>query len=256
MPFIQCSFYSEVLGLQCSMDVLLPQRPRKEMRKAPRRLWPTLYLLHGLSDDHTCWQRWTSIERYVQGMDLAVIMPAAGRSFYTDMVNGGRYWTFISEELPDLARDFFPLSADRLDNYVAGISMGGYGAFKLALTHPDRFAAAGSLSGALDIVADVSEDDGEGWQAEMRSIFGRLDRLEGSRHDLFALAEQASRSPARPRLYQCCALDDPLLEENIRFRDHVRSLPMDLTYRQGPGGHDWIYWDKQIQKILEWLPIQ
>jgi putative tributyrin esterase len=88
----------------------------------------------------------------LEGLNLAVVMPAAQRSFYTDMVTDQRYWTFISEEVPTLARHFFPLSEDRNENYVAGLSMGGYGAFKLALSYPERYAAAASLSGTLDVV--------------------------------------------------------------------------------------------------------
>lgn len=100
-------------------------------------LHPTLYLLHGLSDDDSIWLRRTSIERYVAQMGIAVVMPQVHRSFYTDMAAGGQYWTFISEELPALARSFFPLSAKREDNFVAGLSMGGYGALKLGLRKPE-----------------------------------------------------------------------------------------------------------------------
>ena len=90
-------------------------------------------------------------ERYVEGLNLAVIMPAVQNSFYTDMVHGGKFLTFLTEELPAMLHDLFPLSTERADTFVAGLSMGGYGAFKLALTRPDLYAAAASLSGALDI---------------------------------------------------------------------------------------------------------
>ena len=89
--------------------------------------------------------------KYAQGLNLAVVMPNVHLSFYTDMAHGGKYWQFISEEVPAIVRDMFPLSARREDNFVAGLSMGGYGAFKLALTYPERYAAAASLSGAVDI---------------------------------------------------------------------------------------------------------
>ena len=111
MALIHCDFFSHVLGLCCSMDVILPQRP--VAGEATPEPFPTLYLLHGLSDDHTIWQRRTSIERYVADLRLAVVMPAVGRSFYTDMAHGLRYWTFVSEELPAICRGLFPLSARR-----------------------------------------------------------------------------------------------------------------------------------------------
>ena len=148
MALIDCHYFSQVLGLMSTMSVILPDPGPLEASVAsrtPHIRYPTLYLLHGLSDDHTVWQRRTSIERYVEGLNLAVVMPAVQRSFYTDMVTGQRYWTFISEEVPAVARHFFPLSEDRDENYVAGLSMGGYGAFKLALAHPERYAAAAIL---------------------------------------------------------------------------------------------------------------
>jgi len=252
MAFIQCDFFSNVLELCCSMNVILPEPKVKKVRTVPRRQrYPTLYLLHGLSDDHTIWERRTSIERYVEDRSLAVVMPAVHRSFYTDTTFGYRYWTFISEELPMIARHLFPLSDARENNYVAGLSMGGYGAFKLALSHPDRFAAAASLSGALD-VAGFSK---EGWP-EAKLIFGNYRQTHGGPNDLYTLAAQVAQSGIQPRLFQCCGTEDELYKDNIRFRDHARKLGLDLTYEEGPAVHEWGYWDKMIQKVLDWLPIQ
>src|SRR5919198_1713118 len=98
----QINFFSETTGLLSSMYILLPQRPLAEAQKKPRKKLRTLYLLHGHSDDHTAWQRWTSIERHVEGLNLAVVMPAVHLSFYNDMVHGPAYWQFISEEVPAL----------------------------------------------------------------------------------------------------------------------------------------------------------
>jgi S-formylglutathione hydrolase FrmB len=258
----EVNFLSESLGMRATMSVILPQRSladslqsKTKGRRKPK--YRTLYLLHGYSDDYTAWHRWTSIERYVEGMNLAVVMPSVHLSFYTDMVHGPNYWQFISEEVPAIVRGMFPLSDKRSDNFVAGLSMGGYGAFKLALTYPGRFAAAASLSGALDIREEVKandDPDNAAWLAGMRAIFGNLRKVPGSAHDLFTLAEKAARSPEKPRLYLCCGTDDSLLADNIRFRDHIKALPFDITYEEGPGEHDWAYWDRMIQRVLAWLP--
>lgn len=256
MILTEVHFKSEVLTLQCVMHVLFQQRAFAEEKSKPRPNYRTLYLLHGHSDDHTAWQRWTSIERYVEGLNLAVVMPAVNLSFYTDMVYGGKYWQFISEEVPAIVRDIFPLSSTREDNFVAGLSMGGYGAFKLALTYPERYAAAASLSGALDIrevVKGHDDPNDEAWHAQMRNVFGDLRKVPGSNHDLFTLAEQVAKGPVKPRLYQCCGTEDFLYADNLRFRDGVRKLPLDLTYEEGPGEHVWAYWDKMIQNVLAWM---
>jgi len=254
MILTEVKFFSEILGMRSTMNVLLPQQALADKMKPSYR---TLYLLHGHSDDHTAWQRWTSIERYVEGLNMAVVMPNVHLSFYTDMAHGGRYWTFVSEEVPALARSLFPLSAARADNFVAGLSMGGYGAFKLALAHPERFAAAASLSGAVDIRHVVNEDGpdrDEAWLAGMRNIFGAdLKQVADSQNDLRMLARSAAKAAEKPRLYQCCGTEDFLYQNNLGFRDFLRNLPLDLTYEEGPGEHTWAFWDKMIQNVLTWM---
>ncbi|WP_409341190.1 alpha/beta hydrolase [Paenibacillus sp. MBLB4367] len=256
MAFIQCDFASETLGLAVSMNVILPQRTSQQIGmngKAGEGKHPTLYLLHGMSDDHTIWMRRTSIERYVSGLGIAVVMPAVNRSYYANMVTGPQYWTFISEELPKLARSFFPLSDKREDNFVAGLSMGGYGAFKMALSHPERFAAAASLSGAL-----LTDWLFETRPHEARLIFGSKEQFAGSENDLIALAEKTAGNTqvSSPLLYQCCGTEDFLYAENAQFREHAKKLFLPLTYEEEPGTHEWGYWDAKIKRVLEWLPLR
>ena len=244
MAFLTCHFNSRLLGMQCLMNVILPD-PAASGATEPRH--QTLFLLHGLSDDHTTWQRRTSIERYVADMDLAVVMPAVHRSFYTNTATGSAYFDFVSEEVPAVARSFFPLSHEPSDTFVAGLSMGGYGAFKLALSHPGRYAAAASLSGALDLARIDAED-------EWRHVFGDPGSLPGSENDLFHLAKGVAEGNVRPRLYQWCGTEDFLYEGNVRFRDHAEALGLDLLYEEAAGDHAWKHWDRQIQRVLAWLP--
>jgi putative tributyrin esterase len=255
MALIHCEFFSEILGLSSSMYVILPQETQGLIGmtgKVGDRKHPTLYLLHGLSDDHSTWLRRTSIERYVAPLGLAVVMPEVGRSFYADMAAGGKYWNFISEELPEIARNFFGLSDRREENFAAGLSMGGYGAFKLALSKPENFCAAASLSGVTDIVGQLPSIVG----AEAQYIFGDLNKLPGSNNDLFALARKLMDSGnPQPKLYQWCGTEDFLHEGNIKFREYAKELNLDLSYEESPGDHQWMYWDQQIQRVLEWLPL-
>jgi len=256
MALLKCDFYSDSLGMSVSMNVILPQETKSQIGMTNKRTGekaPVLYLLHGMSDDHTIWSRRTSVERYVAPLGLAVIMPAVARSYYADMASGPKYWTFISDELPVVCRSFFNISDKREETFVAGLSMGGYGAFKLGLTFPDRFAAAASLSGALDIVT-LSQRVGR--EGEFKNIFGDLDKLPGSGNDLFALVDKQLKAKARlPRLYQCCGTEDQLCPSNVKFRDYLQEKGVDLTYDEEPAVHEWGYWDRQIQKVLKWLPL-
>jgi putative tributyrin esterase len=255
MAFIQCSFYSESLGISTSMSVILPQQTQSQIGMAGNVIaakHPTLYLLHGLSDDHTVWMRRTSIERYVSELGIAVVMPSVHRSFYEDMANGMSFWTFVSEELPAIARSFFPLSDKREDNFVAGLSMGGFGAFKLALNCPEQYAAAASLSGALiaDNVYTLNPSDA-------RLIYKDQESIMGSSSDLLAMAERLANSDhPKPLLYQICGTEDFLYEDNKQFREFVEALDLSLKYVEAPGEHSWAFWDEHIQHVLNWLPIK
>ncbi|WP_135555472.1 alpha/beta hydrolase [Paenibacillus cymbidii] len=244
MISMQARFNSDTLGMVASIHALVPKG------EGP---FPTLYLLHGLSDDDSIWQRRTSIERYADAHNIAVIMPFGMRSFYADMAHGYKHYTYIAEELPAVVEGLFPLSKRREDRFVAGLSMGGYGAFKFALNRPDRFAAAASLSGALDIVTREKEAP-----YEFDIIYGVEGRkkLEGSMNDLFHLAKTVAASGGpMPKLYQSCGTEDFLYADNVRFRDYVRTLPFDYYYEEEPAVHEWGYWDRQIVKVLNWLPL-
>ncbi|WP_419874068.1 alpha/beta hydrolase [Candidatus Pristimantibacillus sp. PTI5] len=259
MAFITCNFFSEALGLSTSMTVILPQQTSSQIgmnNRSSQKLHKTLYLLHGFSDDDTIWTRRTSIERYVAELGLAVVMPNVHQSFYTDMEYGNKYWTFLTEELPAIARSFFPLSDAREDNYVAGLSMGGYGAFKWALRHPDRFAAAGSLSGALDMAAHIKDPAITHMKPYFHLIYGEKD-IEGTDEDLLHLvAEHNAASMTKPPLYQCCGTEDFLYNDNLAFRDACEAAGYPLTYVEGPGSHEWGYWDTHIQSFLKWIPLE
>lgn len=252
MALIKCDFFSEVLGLSTSMTVIIPQTPLAEEENKKH---PTLYLLHGFSDDHTIWTRRTAIEWYVENTGIAIVMPQVDHSYYTDMAYGKRYWTFLTEEVPHVARTQFHLSDKREDNFVAGISMGGYGALKWALRHPDKFAAAASLSGSLDVanrVKYMSEDR----KGTFKLVFGEQE-IEGTENDLLWLIKEGDKSSyPKPLLYQCCGTEDFLYEDNLRFKEICSRLSYNLRTTFEEGAHEWVYWDKKIQDVLAWLPVE
>ena len=249
-------FFSEALGMCTQMDVILPQNSGgligMDTGKAQGK-WKVLYLLHGLSDDHTIWQRRTSIERYAANKNLAVIMPETQRGWYTDMKYGFKWYTFFSEELPAICRSFFPnLSDKREDTAVCGLSMGGYGALKLAMRNPGQYGWAASLSGAVD-VAEMCEKASGPMAHELEDVFGEADKVRNSENDLFSLAAKLKDAPEIPALYMCCGLQDGLYWQNVRLRNLLKSLDIPLTYEEEDGVHSWDYWDMKIQSVLNWL---
>ena len=252
MALVTCDFFSDVLEVGCSMTVVLPQPTEEQIgveeASIPRTDFPVLYLLHGLSDDHTAWTRYTSVERYAAAAGVAVVMPAVNRSFYANEVNGGRYWDYVADELPEIVGNFFRISQDPAQTYVAGLSMGGYGAMKLALTHPDRFAAAATLSGALDLDELSSRPDRVD---KFERIFGGSSPDDA---DLFKLVDKADVS-ALPRIHVSTGTEDSpgLVKGNRRFVAALEEKGADVTSDFRPGEHVWQLWDDLLPEVIDWM---
>ncbi|MBS1708533.1 MAG: esterase family protein [Armatimonadetes bacterium] len=236
MPVCHLSYYSEVLKKQAQATVLLPS----PIVPGP---WHVMYLLHGLSDDHTAWTRWTSIERYVDGLPLVVVMPDGGRSFYVDAANGPRYGTALAVELPQIVRSYFPTKTPWC---TTGLSMGGYGAIKLALERPDLFRSAVSHSGALHFGRSLSGPDEE-FNREFRLVVGEPG--PGNHCDIYGkILELAAEH--RPALRFDCGTDDFLLWANREFHDHLMANGISHEYEEFPGDHNWAYWDEHVQEAV------
>ncbi|MBE6608691.1 MAG: esterase family protein [Ruminococcaceae bacterium] len=250
MALFHIQFHSEALRMASALDVIIPQKSSSliGMTTNAEEKCKTLYLLHGLSDDQTIWQRRTSIERYAAEKNLAVVMPAAGKSWYTDMAHGDAYQTYITKEVPAYCRSVFRCMSDkREDNFVAGLSMGGYGALKMALSSPDEFAGVACFSGALD-VANNRYTTREYWS----DIFGDLDAIKGSKNDVYALIKKAAESgKALPKVYMWCGLQDFLLEDSRRAKELFEKYGYDFTYVETDGDHSWFYWDREIQNAIK-----
>ncbi|MFW5688255.1 MAG: alpha/beta hydrolase [Spirochaetota bacterium] len=278
MAHIQLDFFSQALQVGSSVEVILPEAAAGAIgiESASPDDPPVLYLLHGLSDDHTIWMRRTSIERYAAEYGLAVVMPGVARSFYNDMAFGPAYWSYVSEEVPAVVSRFFRVGSGRQKQFVAGLSMGGFGALKLAFTHPDRFAAAASFSGAVDMASHVEEllarraaaKGGEPVyrenpemerfdeyrEREYLLIFGDPPRVRGTANDPLALSVQRVEAGDRlPELYIACGTEDFLYDDNQRLDRHLTDLGVEHTYITEPGTHEWGFWDRHVARFLAWL---
>lgn len=234
MSFCQAHWFSQVLGKQTTTWVLLPDGGTPP--------FATFYLLHGRSDDQTMWMRRSRIEMHAAGLPLIIVMPDGGLGFYTNHQNGPRWATHMAEELPTFIERTFHARADRKGRCVGGLSMGGYGALRLALGYPDRYISANSHSGALMVGTRRPEE------AERLLIFGSDPR--GTEHDLTTLAARALSTGAVPRLRIDCGTEDFLLEDNRAFHRTLTELEVDHEYEEFPGGHAWGYWDLHIREAL------
>ncbi|MCH5287242.1 MAG: esterase family protein [Christensenellaceae bacterium] len=252
MAFLQVQCFSEALKVQTTVNVILPEAAQGIGIQASGKeeLPKVLYLLHGYSDDHSIWLRRTSVERYTAAYNLAVVMPAVNHSFYCNEVYGERYWDYVAQELPAVMQRFFRLSDKPEDTFVAGLSMGGYGAMKLALSFPERFGAAASFSGAMDIAERSSVHA----SAEQSRIFGDISQIPGSDNDLFHLLEKNAKAAKRPRLYVSCGTADFLYHQHQKFVPAAKKAGWDVTsYEEPDVGHEWAFWDREISKFIPWM---
>ncbi len=253
MAFISLNYFSEALGMQTEVYVVIPQRSNAgeigigSTKGADK--YKCLYLLHGHSDDQTIWLRRTAIERYATDYGICVVMPCAGRSFYTDMKYAMKYYTFVAKELPAMICEMFNVSDKREDNFLAGNSMGGYGALKIALTECHRFCAAAALSP----VTDLKFLQQEGWQDLHNMIFGEDGAIpDESRLDW--LLEQKRDDPNRPRIFVGVGREDFLYGDSTALREKIEPMESyDFTYRESAGEHNWTFWDEYIRHALKWM---
>ncbi len=244
---LELSFRSNCLSKEVQVNVILPSE--WEGGEPCKTLW----LLHGLKGNENSWIRQTSIERYANREKIAVVMPDADRSWYTDTAYGANYYSFITEELPELCQSRFKcISRKREYNLIGGLSMGGYGAMKIALNHPDRYYAAFSLSGSFDITRKGRACNLNEWKAIFGFDLQSPLELEGGRHDLFAIAQRAKESGLPlPRLFLWCGLQDALIDINRLFDSHLSTLGIEHTFVESEGNHSWQWWDLHVQDALK-----
>lgn len=260
MAVFKIDYFSRAIRRSIPLTVLLPiERTLESAADAPFSPFRTLYLLHGYSGTHTDWLENSRIAQLSQQYRLAVVMPSTENSFcLDDTVRGALYEKMVADELMTFSRSVFPLSKERSDTAIGGLSMGGYGALHTGLKYPDSYGAIIALSSALitDQVAHMTEENVPEIApfSYYRHTFGEPANVLGSDVDPKALAQKLANSPEKmPRLYMACGTEDFLIENNRSMHEHLTKLGLSHEYREGAGVHDWAYWDAHIAQALEWL---
>jgi S-formylglutathione hydrolase FrmB len=248
MALVHIDHVPETIKVNLPLNIILPNPG--QMGATPVAKRKVLYLLHGLSDDASAWQRYTSIECIAAIYGLVVVMPSVGRSFYTDLPNGQSYFTYLTEELPHYLQDVFGLAPRRADTLIAGNSMGGYGAFKAALLRPELYSAAASFSGVLS-AEFLRYNPHDPRREEFSLLFGDLNKLVGSEHDPAVWLQRAAKDPSRlPGLYIACGRQEDVYPLSGMFYAACQTLGIPAEYYEEDGNHDWFLWDRLIKRFL------
>jgi S-formylglutathione hydrolase FrmB len=259
MAFFQIDYFSQSLKRKVPLAVMVPCDASPELMPNMPEKFRALYLLHGYSASYLDWITGAPLQELAAQYGLAIIMPSGENSFYlNDEARCVLYEDYICKELPDFCRRFFPISEKKEDTIIGGLSMGGFGALHSGLAHTDTFGNIIALSSAL-ITEEISKlKEGEGNAiapySYYRHTFGPLDKLIGSRNDPKALAKKLMREKSEtPNIYIACGTEDFLIEQNRDFHRYLQQLEIKHEYVEGPGAHDWVFWNTYILKGLAWL---
>ena len=264
MALIQVNFMSESLMRTVPVQVILPiDKPRfPGMPEKEARPFKTLYLLHGVFGNNTDWVAGTCVKRWAEEKDLAVVMPSGENMFYVDQEKAHNYYgEYIGKELVEITRKMFPLSDKREDTFIAGLSMGGYGAVRNGLKYHDTFGCIGGFSSAFSVLDADQRTNDSPFFLENRdyaeSFFGDLSKLLTSDKNPKWLIDKLKEEQAKmPKVYMACGKQDSLLYKNREMKDYMKNAGMDVTYEEGEGGHEWDFWNRYIKRFIDWLPME
>lgn len=254
------SVFSKVLDMDTGITVLAPNNPSA-------RGYRVAYVLHGLCGNHATWTDYTMLPYFAGEGSTIYVMPEAGRSFYTDMVHGLDYFTYLVDELPVICKSMFHISAKREDTAIIGGSMGGYGALKAALSRPGQYGMCAAFSSCCLFLKEGLDDQrengmnpdfiakfGEKLPKDFVSIFG-----EGlawkPEYEILDLARKAASSEFRPTLYLACGTEDPFHSDHLRFQTEIKKLALDVTYEEWPGAHDFPFFNTALEKAIRYFQL-
>ena len=248
MAVLQGSFLSSELGRLSHFTVILPH---DTVTNPPENGYPVLYILPGRTDDCNTWLYRTNIERYAYFKGLAVVMPSGDGSFYANMASGGRYFTMVTKELPEVVRNMFRVGFSRQHTYICGAAMGGYGALRCALTFPEQYAGCIALSPITDLEDFVNKEISAGKTECWRGILGERMLVPREMELNNLVSESHTYSQIQPLIYLACGKRDELYPTVVRLRDMLDRNKMDFIFEQADAGHEWGFWDIAVQRGLD-----
>lgn len=256
MAYIECKLKSLAAMTTVSVKLYFPTDNPEDVGNEAKGV---LTLLHGYTNSGDDWVHMSAAARYAADNGLILIMPDCGNSFYQDMVYGGAYKTFVTEEMPVQLGRIFRIPREREKNYIAGLSMGGYGALYLGLSRPDLYAGCASFSGAVDLALMMKAGDTPENRAVALPVFGNVDRLPET-SDLHTLARRVAQLPKeqQPKILMTNGFQDIepyyILQQNDSLHATMKTLPLAHYKRmQWKGVHEWNFWDRSLVYAIDYF---
>lgn len=211
-------------------------------------MYRTLWLLHGYTGDDSAWIRHKNIEKLSRKYNLAIIMPEARNAFYTDS-NFIPYYSYFVEELIPKMQSLLPIADDPANTFIAGSSMGGYGALKIGFKNPDMFSKVAALSPITDIVHFRNNPETPMAHNTFDTIFDSPEKIEDNQ-----LVNIVSNANYGQKIMTICGDKDYMYQDNLYFAKFMtQKIGANYTYKEVSGNHSWDTWTKYIDSICEWL---
>lgn len=230
--------------------IILPAEPKP----IANLRYPVIYLLHGLTGHYSNWTDKTKLVKYASDHRFIIVTPEGDNGWYSDSAASptDKYESYIIKELIPEIDAKYPTLADRDHRFIAGLSMGGYGAIKFGFKYPETFSMVGSFSGALGATSFTEAVAGSIGKS-IDAIFGGESSELRRSNDIFALLRDAApeKIKAMPYVYQSCGTEDFLYKNNLDFLSLMSTKKLPHEYREHPGGHDWKFWDDQVREFLD-----
>lgn len=252
---------SSLLGKDVKYSIYLPAGYDQTNRS-----YPVLYLLHGYSDDETGWTQFGEVQAIAdksiasgEAPSMIIVMPDAGVTWYLNSYdNKTRYEDFLVSELIPFIEANYRARPKKEFRAVAGLSMGGYGTLLLATKHPELFAAAAPLSGAVWTDQEIMSMPDERWDGYMADLFGKnlkgKDRLNTHwyKNSILKIVETTPLEKLRTvRFYIDCGDDDFLIKGNMALHAAMIDKGLPHEFRVRDGGHSWSYWRTALPDVLK-----
>lgn len=255
MAYISCTLKSALLRRSVEVQLYFPSDLPSPLGYDTKGV---LTLLHGYSNNGKDWMQMSAAPRYAADNGLVLIAPSCENSFYHNTPYGDAWKTFVTEEMPLLLGRIFRLPAEREKNFIAGLSMGGYGALYLGLSRPDLYAGCASFSGAVDLGMMLREADKDALQPFI-PVLGEALTLAPD-DDIYELSRRASLLPAQeqPAVLMTNGLEDipiyGIKAQNDAMHAHMQTLGL-ARYRrmEWHGVHEWNFWDRSLVYAIDYF---
>ncbi|RCW41551.1 MULTISPECIES: alpha/beta hydrolase family protein [unclassified Halanaerobium] len=255
MAFFSGDIYSQKLKMTTNIKIIIPELSNDVtplFTNAPK----LLILLHGLGGNSSEWTRFTKIEYYSKKYNFFIVMPEVQRSFYFNTSYGINYFSYVSNEIIEIIKKWFKISTKRENVYIAGESMGGYGALKIALRNNEKFNSVAVLSGIVNMKQFINKVINEKYKdiqsKELKGIINKNLKLS-KKDDLYLLLQSKEQNIRKPKIIQICGKNDFLYEQNLEFKNKISKLDYQYTFLEWEGEHSWPFWDIAIQKSLQYF---